>query len=336
MKTLIANCVLAFATATHAQQAYFVPHYGISFRYPSGYRLLKGELPEDDTGLGYLGPIPMEFVAPGGERLATVEALNGSYSGTDFVNSFVTISVNEYLTSEECTALPDDKETGKRSRRTLGGIVFDGRQVFDGAMNHHFSGTVYHAYVNGLCYEIGAGVANAGLGVVDGMKPYPKRKVIAILDGILSSVRLQPRNDTNTNSPSIRIFNLVLIDRERNRYRIVWQVAGAQPDDIRLTMDCTCAITAVPESGTVPTTLQKEALNRITATTGSFEVELANAPGPDGRLTLRLFVAGGHAVARVLTITVPPLPFRLDGGDPRSLAAQPRPSSGPYNPSKCP
>jgi hypothetical protein len=338
MKKFTAFCVLAIGAVSQAQGVYVVPHYGISFKYPEGYRVLKGERPSDDEDLGYLGPIPLEFVAPGGVRLATVEAANDSYPGTDFVNSFVTIDVNQYLTREECGTLPEgSQETGMTSTRRIGGIRFDGAEIFDASMNHQFSGTEYHAYVNGFCYEIGTGVATGGLGVVEGMRPYPKAKVSAILDGILRSIRLHPQSQTSTNYvPSIRSFELIPIDRKRNRYRIAWHVDGAQPGDIFLTASCVCTITAVPGIGAIPRSLQKDMLNSVSAKTGSFDVDLENAPGPDDRLTLRLFVAGHPAVAKVLTLTVPPLPFRLDGAGPQKRAAKSHSGNEPYNPIKCP
>jgi hypothetical protein len=63
--------------------------YGVSFQYPKGYDLKEGALGDQDTGMGYLGPTPMEFVAPGGVRVVTIETPTDSYPGTDFVNAFL-------------------------------------------------------------------------------------------------------------------------------------------------------------------------------------------------------------------------------------------------------
>jgi hypothetical protein len=48
---------------------YADPRSGISFRYPEGYVLKRGDLGDKDEGLGYLGPIPMAFVGSGGVRI---------------------------------------------------------------------------------------------------------------------------------------------------------------------------------------------------------------------------------------------------------------------------
>ena len=94
----------------------------------------KGALDNKDMGMGYLGPIPMEFVAPGGVRVVTIETPTDSYPGTDFVNAFFTVSINPYLTKGECEQFTDyplaaRKQPGKRlavlGLRGLGSALVD-------------------------------------------------------------------------------------------------------------------------------------------------------------------------------------------------------------------
>ena len=90
--------------------------YGISFQYPEGFVLRLGDLGDHDTGLGYLGPIPMEFVGGVGVRIATVEPPADSYLGTDYVNAFFTVSVNSDLSKGGCQD-PRFADHSKSTRR---------------------------------------------------------------------------------------------------------------------------------------------------------------------------------------------------------------------------
>jgi hypothetical protein len=114
VKVLLTICVLWLAPVLTAQSKYSNSTYGISLRYPKDYELKEGKLAKNDRGLGYLGPIPMEFVAPGGVRVVTIEAPPNSYPGTDFVNAFFTVSVNRYLTKDECREFPVHLLSGPR------------------------------------------------------------------------------------------------------------------------------------------------------------------------------------------------------------------------------
>ena len=138
--------------------------YGVAFDAPKGYGLKEGELPSMDRGLGYLGPIPMHFVEPGGIRLATVEPPQGLHLGTNFVNEFFTISAHYGSTQAVC----DDFDIPAESRgapvsRTVDGLDFHGFAEYSAASMHEYNGIYLHAYGNDTCYEIGYGVATAGL-----------------------------------------------------------------------------------------------------------------------------------------------------------------------------
>ena len=101
------------------------PEFGIAFDAPKGYVLKEGDLPQMDRGLGYLGPIPMHFVAPGGVRLATVEAPEGVHPGTNFVNEFFTVSAHYESTAESCAALDIASESrGAVVTREVDSVAF--------------------------------------------------------------------------------------------------------------------------------------------------------------------------------------------------------------------
>jgi hypothetical protein len=55
-------------------------------------------------------------------------------------------------------------------------------RVSFGGLGHQFSGTYYHGFSRGSCYELGYGMATAGYGAVDGMKQVDYGKVFSILE----------------------------------------------------------------------------------------------------------------------------------------------------------
>jgi hypothetical protein len=155
---------MAQRAATSLQ--YSNEEYGVAFDAPKGYVLREGELSEMDRGLGYLGPIPMHFAAPGGIRLATVEPPQGLHLGTNFVNEFFTISAHYGSTEAVCSDFNISSESrGVPVTRTVDGIPFHGFTEHSAASMHQYNGIYLHAYANETCYEIGYGVATAGSSV---------------------------------------------------------------------------------------------------------------------------------------------------------------------------
>ncbi len=152
---------MAQRAATSLQ--YSNEEYGVSFDAPKGYLLREGELPEMDRGLGYLGPIPMHFAAPGGVRLATVEPPQGLHLGTNFVNEFFTLSALYGSAEAVCGDFNISAESrGAPVTRAVDGIQFRGFAERSAASMHQYNGIYLHAYANDTCYEIGYGVATAG------------------------------------------------------------------------------------------------------------------------------------------------------------------------------
>src|SRR5438445_23483 len=80
---------------------YVNSEYGVSITYPRKYGLKLG----DEAQLSWpgLGPVPTDFVKPGGVMLAAVELPASLYPDTDFASAFVNVSVNHAVTSvDEC------------------------------------------------------------------------------------------------------------------------------------------------------------------------------------------------------------------------------------------
>jgi hypothetical protein len=167
------------------------PEYGIAFDAPKGYVLKEGDLPQMDRGLGYLGPIPMHFVGPGGVRLATVEAPEGVHLGTNLVNEFFTVSAHYQSTAESCAALDIASESrGTAVSRDVDRIAFHGFTERFAASLHQYTGIYLHGYVNETCYEIGYGVVTVGVEGAGNLRRLDPDKRLLNLEKILASVRI--------------------------------------------------------------------------------------------------------------------------------------------------
>ena len=255
MKTFIALCLCGLSITASAQLKYSDTKYGVSFQYPKGYDLKEGSLGNKDTGMGYLGPIPMEFVAPGGVRVVTIETPTDSYPGTDFVNAFFTVSINPYLTKGECEQFMDDpplalleelhvKKIPKEPVKTISGVRFQGVRIGFAGLGHQAGGPYYHGFSRGSCYELGYGMATAGYGAVDGMKQVDGAKVFSILENVLETVTIRtPANGGAANSPSIHAFTIVPLNSPPNSYRVSWDVEGVEAEKVWLSANCFTPVT---------------------------------------------------------------------------------------------
>jgi hypothetical protein len=167
--------------------------YGISFDFPKSYDLHEGDLSDMDRGLGYLGKIPMEFSAPGGVRLATVEVPRAAHPGTDFVSAFFTVSVFPNVTAAQCAEFGSVEGDGTPwFTRKIDGIEFHGRRESSAASMHQYFGTYLHGYSEESCYEVGYGIATAGYGAMDGVKKVNNQAVLQKLEKILDSLTINP------------------------------------------------------------------------------------------------------------------------------------------------
>lgn len=133
---------------------------GISFRYPRNYTLMTPEKARQSSDL--LERVPMNFVQPGGEKIATI-ALPGHLA-----TSLLDVNINKSLTSQQCEQFADPDaadvagnppvDTSDDSIPTkvnVRGIPFtrveNGTQQTDTRYYHHFE--------NGACYEFVLAVA---------------------------------------------------------------------------------------------------------------------------------------------------------------------------------
>ncbi len=73
--------------------------YGVTFEYPRRYAIETGNAAAD---LVASGPLPMNFVQPGGVALAAVELPETSFANTDFSSAFFNVSIHKTLTGDQC------------------------------------------------------------------------------------------------------------------------------------------------------------------------------------------------------------------------------------------
>lgn len=315
MRAIAAPLLCLLSTGLPAQSKYTNKVYGISFEFPEGYKLHRGEL-GDDYSLGYLGAIPMEFSAPGGIRLATVEVPASLYPNTDFNAAFVTVSVNQYLTGEECDSPTTDLSKSQEPLTLkIDGLEFHGADQGDAGLGHQFGGTFYHSYFEGMCYKLGEGVATSGYGSVEGLQKVDAAQVRASLNRILHSIQIDAIPDIRPMpSPSIRsLLVSPRPDSPAGTYHISWDVDGTDKNQVWLSLGCSGdlgifgVIDAVPNGQTIVCNI----LLPTQSTSGSRDLVFRNLAGGEVQETVRLFAKGRSSVSKTITITLPALPVLI-------------------------
>ena len=185
-----------------ATVAYKDPTYGISFRYPRKFTLKTGD--DATLELNGVGPVPMNFVHPGGVPVAAVKLPDGAYPGTDLTAAFFNVSVNRSLTATECAQFTltqaGDTEDGPvpASKVTVGGVEFDEMEAVAEEGRKQADAKYYHLFENGACYEFTMGLgtedgteAGADAGTEDHTAPVNRDEVFHRLEKILATVKIQ-------------------------------------------------------------------------------------------------------------------------------------------------
>jgi hypothetical protein len=182
---------------------------GVSFRYPGNYTLMTPEKAKKSSAL--LERVPMNFVQPGGEKIATI-ALPGRLA-----TSLVDVNVNKGLSEQQCEQFADPDaadvagnppvDTSDESipvKVNVHGLQFtrveNGTQQTDTRYYHHFE--------KGACYEFVLAVAE----VPDNKTAVDHFELFDNLERILASVQIKtetpssvtasvPLKTTNDNKP---------------------------------------------------------------------------------------------------------------------------------------
>src|SRR5258708_24782241 len=96
-----------------ANATYVNGTYGVSFSYPRKYSLQSGD---KNSSV----PVPADFVKPGAVQIASVDMPDSSYPATDFSSALMNGSLNQAITSENCTHFaPASKHSNTPNTPTL-------------------------------------------------------------------------------------------------------------------------------------------------------------------------------------------------------------------------
>ncbi len=174
---------------------YSDPKSGVSFRYPRKYELASGD--KIQPAIDGLGPVPMNFVQPGGASVAMVAVPPTTYPGTDFTTAFFHVNVNRSLSEKECSefafvdARNPDGEPVDAEKVKVGTANMEKTSDFAGDAMKQGETQYYHRYENGACYEFVLGLGTAGYGTEEGVEAVNHDEVFAKLEKILASVKIQ-------------------------------------------------------------------------------------------------------------------------------------------------
>src|SRR5262249_51668222 len=133
---------------------------GVSFRYPRQYTLITPEKVKQNTEL--LNRIPMNFVEPGGVKVATVELPSG------VATSLLDINVNKKLTAQQCDQFADPDLSDVKGNSPVDAsddsipskVNFHGMDFMRVENGTEQTDTrYYHHFENGACYEFVLAVA---------------------------------------------------------------------------------------------------------------------------------------------------------------------------------
>ena len=175
---------------------YSDPKTGVSFRYPRKYELASGD--KIQPAIDGLGPVPMNFVQPGGGSVAMVAVPPTTYPGTDFTTAFFHVNVNRSLSEKECSefafvdASNADGEPVDAEKLRVGSAYMEKTSNFAGDALKQGETQYYHRYENGACYEFVLGLGTAGYGTKNGVEAVNHDEVFGKLEKILASVKIQP------------------------------------------------------------------------------------------------------------------------------------------------
>jgi hypothetical protein len=187
---------------------------GVSFQYPRKYALKTGEAA---TELVSSGPIPMDFVQPGGVALAAISLPDSTYPNSDLASAYFNVSVNKALTADQCgefavpqpnPASPADSTvqataqlaTPPISRLMIGDMELHSSETTAGGQTSNGprqeASKYYHVFQNGACYEFALKVAttepSSSPATESTTKPVNRDEVFERLEKILATVKINP------------------------------------------------------------------------------------------------------------------------------------------------
>ena len=156
--------------------------YGVSFAYPWQYGFVNAKTIAADDSLRPASGNDGQFT------LARIEIPAGYYPDTDFDSAYFTLSLNQDVEEQACTATLGKDAAVKTD--SINGVDFRWSESESGGHGSAVRQRNYVAFTNGSCYEVEMAVLTRNQ---DGLaREIDPEQVMRRLDGILRSISIVP------------------------------------------------------------------------------------------------------------------------------------------------
>ena len=171
---------------------------GLSFHYPRKYALKTGENAEE---VASSSAAPMNFVQPGGARMAAVIIPATAYPKSDLISAIFDVSVNKTITAEQCAQFSTVQTSSQKNtdpssepvpKPLLGDLELQSAESESNTGARKETTKYYHVFENGGCFEFALDVATTGMEPDEGGKAIDRDEVFNRLEKILNTVKISP------------------------------------------------------------------------------------------------------------------------------------------------
>ena len=169
-----------------ANATYVNGTYGVSFSYPRKYSLQTGDKKSQ-------APIQPNFSKPGAVQIASVDMPDDSYPATDFSAAVLNLSVNPFVTTDECMQFAAGSKNAaevKPSTAKLGTNEFAEFEQINGEGDRKSDLKYFHLFKNGACYEFALDLETSTKADED-LAQADRGKIFQKLEKILTTARIK-------------------------------------------------------------------------------------------------------------------------------------------------
>jgi len=121
--------------------------YKFEIKYPQNFLFNEGGSPMFAVG---------EFFVGTGTNLVTISLFDDSYSGTNYVDAFITLSVGDKISEAYCSKAQNEGSTeiiDLFKSKTIDNLQFYRGEADGAAAGTFVKDVIYHAFYNNDCYE---------------------------------------------------------------------------------------------------------------------------------------------------------------------------------------
>lgn len=144
-----------------------------------------------------------EFFIGSGQGIATVGLPEELYSGTNYFDAFLVVSVaNEIMADSACRKIQregDEQVSDLASSKIINGIMFYRGEMQGAAAGTFSQNVIYHAFANNICYEITLNLFQGNIGnYPEGtVEQIDENNIFGKLEAIFSTFKIIKRNPQN-------------------------------------------------------------------------------------------------------------------------------------------